>query len=424
MNRYLKYGFFILLTLGVIGTVFYLLKKPNVSVVKNVPADVDFCITFNKTEILKEGSTIENIQKDSLYRRLKTKIPAEAILIFSTVGFNPLGDFALFGKGDSYNLAWVGSNKNEFEQLIFKNSWKVIKHKTYDEVKFSEKLFLMYSWPLLLLTNKTINKENTFFIKDGKKIKKSELHHSKTVNCMAFGFINPSKLFGKNFQFIPQNGKVFVGLKSSSQDIEFLLVQPNIKLKGKMGKVPVNVSTNALFSWPLTLNKLSEIKPIPDTVVLHLKELVKKPVYGVYGEILDTFSVSNRIITYDMDAEFKLTQKITMAFKTYPGWHLEFYKNTPENNNTLVSQNTGLGLDILKLRYIEKADRYVLTTDTTKIKTGVSKDKLPAYFVYINIEKLKADPFWKSYVQSSFKEMYLYADNIEKGSMFTLKFMK
>jgi len=424
LNRVLKYGLIILFTLGVIGMVFYLLKKPSVSVLKNIPADVDFCVTFNKTEIIKESSTIETVQKDSMFRILKAKIPTHAMLIFSTVGFNPLGDLAVFGKEGSYNLAWVGSNKMEFEQLILKNSWKVIKHKTYDEVQLSDKLYLMYSWPLLLFTNKPGDRENAFFIKAGKKLKKSELQHNKTENCMAFGFFNPKKLLFRDLNLIPHKGKVYIGLKYLSKEIELLLVQPDLKLEGKLGKMPVNVNTNALFSWPLTLNKLSEIKPIPDTVVMHLKELVKKPVYGVYGEILDTFSVSDRIITYDMDAEFKLTQKITFVYKTFPGWHLEFYKNAKETDGMASSQKTGLGLDILKLRYLEKGDRYVLTTDTSKIKIALASEKLPTYFVYVNMEKLKTDPFWKSYMQTNFKQLFVYADNIEKGSMFTLKLVK
>lgn len=424
MNRYLKYGLIILLTLCIIGLVFYLLNKPNVSVVKNIPADSDFCITFNKSEVIKENASIETIQKDSMYKRIFAKIPAKAILIFTKAGFNPLGDLAIFGKNDSYNLAWVGRNKKEFEQLILKKSWPVIKHKTYNEVKLSNKLYLMYSWPLILLTNKSADKENAFFIKGGKKIRKSDLIHSKTKNCIAFGFFDPVKFLGSDLHLIPQKGRLFVGLKSSSKEIELFLVQPKVKLEGKMGIVPVKSSTNALFCWPINLDKLSEIKQVPDTVAMHLKELIKMPVNGVYGEILDTFSVSDRIITYDMDAEFKLTQKITFVYKTYPGWHLEFYKNAKETDAPAISQKTGLGLDILKLRYLEKGDRYVLTTDTSKLKVLEPNKKMPSYFVYVNVEKLKMDPFWKSYVQSNFKEVFLYADNLEKGSMFTFKLVK
>lgn len=386
-----------------------------------MPADIDFCITVNKSEILKESPSLSKVQSDSLYTKIKSKIPLQAFALFSTAGMNPLGDLAVFGKGDTYHLAWVANNKPEFEQLIVKESWKVIKHKTYDEVQLSDKLFLLYSWPMLLLTNKSRDKENAFFNKGAKKLKKRDLFHDKTKDCMVFGYFDPSKLMWRDLQLIPQKGKAFIGMKMGAKEIELLLVQPQVKLEGKMGTMQVEGSPSAFFSWPLTLNQLTEFKPLPDTVLMHLTNLIKKPVHRVYGEILDTFSVSDRRITYDMDAEFKLTQKITFVYKTYPGCYLEFYKNTPDVAVTRGSQKTGLGLDILKLTYFEKDNKYILTSDSTKIKPKGIEKKVPNYFVYVNIDKLKTDPFLKSYMQGSFKELLVYADALEKGSVFTFK---
>ena len=389
-----------------------------------MPADIDFCITVNKSEILKESTSISKVQSDSLYAKIKSKIPLQAFTLFSTAGMNPLGDLAIFGKGDTYQMAWVANNKMAFEQLIVKGSWKVIKHKTYDEVQLSDKLFLLYSWPLLLLTNKARDKENAFFNKRTKKLRKRDLYHDKTRDCMVFGYFDPSKLLWRDIQFIPQKGKAFIGVKLGAKEIELLLVQPQVKLEGKLGNMQVEGSPSGFFSWPLTLNQLTEYKPLPDTVLMHLTNLIKKPVHRIYGEILDTFSVSDRRITYDMDAEFKLTQKITFVYKTYPGCHLEFYKNTPDGTVTAGSQKTGLGLDILKLTYFEKDNRYIFTTDSSKIKPKLTIEKVPNYFVYLNIDKLKTDPFLKSYMQGSFKELYVYAEAIEKGSVFTFKLIR
>ena len=79
MKRYIKYGLIIIAALAAVGFVFYVLKKPKESVIKNIPSDVIYCFTIDKRQFLKETDFLEDILKDSLILKFKSKIPGKSL---------------------------------------------------------------------------------------------------------------------------------------------------------------------------------------------------------------------------------------------------------------------------------------------------------------------------------------------------------
>lgn len=403
----------ILLIIGY-GVGFYLKKQK--SVLKMVPAGMDYCITVNKEQVFKEILTGGEIRKDSLYTRIIQRVPAKLIAVITGSGISTLGDFAFFGKGQQINFCWVGDNKLAFEDTLKKLKLKVSHTNQYDRVILGKNQYLSYNWPVLLFSSDEKTTPELFFNNRKPKVKPGDLKHESTGDCILYGFIIPQSLQGDLLKYLPIKGKGYLGFKKSDKGLKVIYAQPEVVIKGKLGKPPRLKHTFAVCSWPVNYQQLSQIKQIPEPVASKLNTWLKVPVNHLYCEVLDTISSNQKIITYDMDAEFQLTQKVHYTYKTYPGIYLSFKKQTPDQNS--FEQPTDLGFEILKLKFIESGNYYTIFSEPHQMLT------LPDYYVYANFEMLKSDPFWKNLAQTNFNSMQLYAQPLKKGNMFVLEFEK
>ena len=395
--------------------------KPKESIIKNIPADVSYCFTINKQEFIKETSLGEELEKDSLFQKFKAKIPPKALEIYEVAGINKLGDLAIFGEtNDVLNLAWIGESKKKLKEFIKDNRLHETEYKYFNQVKISDKLFLNYRWPMLVLSNYITTENFDFFDPKVKKLKPNDLLHPATENSLLYGFIIPDRGLMLNYTFIPLYGKAFVCLKKDDKKIEVLFVQPRMKLKGKLGLPEKTPSSHALLSWPIDSQPVSKIKYIPGVVLKSLDRLLSKPVTHLYAEVLDTISTIEEKTQLDFDAEFQGTLKVIENYKTYPGLRLEFIKKTPVNANRFKrrSKPVNLGLDIFKLRFTETASSYTIESDTNSI--WVSQQNMPDYYVYANLVTLNTDPFWESFTKTTIKTLQLHAAALGKGSVFVL----
>jgi hypothetical protein len=421
LKRYIKYGLILIAAIAVMAIVFYILKKPSESVIKNIPADVSYCFTIDKKQFMVESFLAEDTKKDSLFRKIKSKIPEEAFLVYHTIGMNSLGDLAVFGEtNDEINAAWIGENEEKLTALIKQKHWPEKSFKNFNQVKISKKLYLNYKWPIVILSTKQVTESFDFFNPTLKKLSAKDLKNSKTDKCLVYGFLIPNRSLLINYPFLPLYGRAYFGIKKEDKKIEVFFIQPRMKLRGKLGipqKVPQSI---ALLSWPIDSGSIPHVKQIPSVVLGGLNQLVTKPVSHLYAEVLDTVSTYQEIIQYDMDSEFQLTQKIINHYKTYPGLRLEFLKTIPDTSNFISTQAkpTNLGLDILKLQYWENKGSYFIASEN-KLPEASSQN-IPDYYIYANLETLKTDPFWESIVKTRFKSLQLHAEELGKGSVFVL----
>ena len=412
MKRYLKYGLVVLTVFAVIGVVFYLLKRPRESIIKKIPATVSYCFTVNKEEFFKESLSTESIKQDSLFTKFKSRIPAEVFKVLNGAGVNPIGEFAVFGKDSNINVAWIGNNRQAFKDTVEKYKWQMKKHEHYEEIKINNQLYVLYEWPVILLCNRLSIESTTFFEPKSKKLNKNDLLNAKTGSCLIYGFIIPGKILSERYSWLPLKGKAFVGLNKEDKKMEIIYVQPELKLEGKLGMPEKKSQGYACFSWPVSINTINSLN-LPDTITYHLNRILAKPVNQLYGQILDTISTSEKVITYDMDEEFRLTQKLYYSFKSYPGMWLQFVKSTPDNIS-IEPHAENLGLDKLKLQFTEWPDSYILASENKPVQ------KLPKYYLYADLDLLQTDPEWQYIIKTRLKKICLHAEPFEKGSMFVL----
>lgn len=423
MKKTLLYGIIAVLLLAAAGWLYYVIKKPNISVLDHIPHDVTYCITINKSLLLKQSGSVESLRKDSMLHKLRSRLPGTAQELFKKTGFNPLGDLALFGDEHNIHFAWTGQNKDSLDRYIAQNKIRVTHFENYSYLDLAPNLFLCYKWPVLLLKNKQPNAQEPFFYRGKKGLKKENLMHESTKDCAIFGFIHPGAVLKKKLLHLPLEGKVYAGIQLNREVIKVLMVQPSLRLSGKLGTPREKPPVNALIRWPANAEAIKNTMFVPDTVQAHLSSVITKPFSGLQLELLDTFSHSQRVITYDMDEEFKLTQKVTYVYKNYPGFHLELFKAKPEHG--WVSAGTrqfNAGLDLLKLFHTELPDRYIFTSDSIRKPGPIAQ--WPDYYVYINFFKLSSDPFWKVYLNTYFEEMELYAQKMDQGTLFCLELRK
>lgn len=421
MKRYIKYGLIIIAAIAAMAIVFYILKKPSESVIKNIPADVNYCFTVDKKQFIIESFLAEDSKKDSLFKKIKSKIPVEAFLVYNTVGINSLGDLAVFGEtNDEINAAWIGENEKKLAELIKQKHWFEKRFKNFNQVKISDKLYINYKWPIVILSTKQVAESFEYFNPTLKKLNAKDLKNSKTNKCLIYGFVIPNRSLLINYPFLPLYGRAYFGIQKEDKKIEVFFIQPRMKLRGKLGipqKIPQSI---ALLSWPIDSGSIPHVKQIPSVVLSSLNQLVTKPVSHLYAEVLDTVSTYQEIIQYDMDSEFQLTQKIINHYKTYPGLRLEFLKTTPDTSNFISTpaKPTNLGLDILKLHQWENKNSYFIASEN-KLPEASSQN-IPDYYIYANLEMLKTDPFWESIIKTNFKSLQLHAEELGKGSVFVL----
>lgn len=421
MKRYIKYGLILIAAIAVIAIVFYILKKPSESVIKNIPADVNYCFTIDKKQFIIESFLAEDSKKDSLFKKIKSKIPVEAFVVYKTVGINSLGDLAVFGEtNDEINAAWIGENEKKLTELIKQKKWPEKRFKNFSQVKISEKLFINYKWPIVILSTKQVSESFEYFNPSLKKLNAKDLKNSKTDNCLIYGFVIPNRSLLINYPFLPLYGRAYFGIQKEDKKIEVFFIQPRMKLRGKLGIPQKTPQSMALLSWPIDSGSVPHIKQIPSVVLGGLNHLVTKPVSHLYAEVLDTVSTYQEIIQYDMDSEFQLTQKIINHYKTYPGLRLEFLKTAPDTSNFISTpaKPTNLGLDILKLNQWENKNSYFIASEN-KLPEASSQN-IPDYYIYANLEMLKTDPFWESIIKTNFKSLQLHAEELGKGSVFVL----
>jgi hypothetical protein len=421
LKRYIKYGLFIIAAIAIVAIIFYILKKPTESVIKNIPADVSYCFTIDKKQFFVESFLAEDTKKDSLFKKIKNKIPEEVFLICNTIGINSLGDLAVFGEtNDEINAAWIGENEEKLREIIKQKHWPEKRFKKFSQVKISDKLYLNYKWPIVILSTNQVSESFEFFNPTLKKLSDKDLKNSKTDQCLIYGFVIPNRSLLINYPFLPLYGRAYFGIKKEDKKVEVFFIQPRMKLRGKLGipkKIPQSM---ALLSWPIDSGSIPHIKQIPSVVLEEINKIVTKPLSHLYAEVLDTVSTYQEIIQYDMDSEFHLTQKIINHYKTYPGLRLEFLKTMPDTSNVISSQAkpTNLGLDIFKLYHWENKNSYFIASENKLPE--VSSQKIPDYYIYANLETLKTDPFWESIIKTSFKSLQLHAEKLGKGSVFVL----
>jgi len=395
-----------------IGIVFYMLKKPKESVLKKVPKGVGFCFTVSKEQLLKEGFSVNDFANDPLFKKLKSLIPQEAFQILNTVGINVLGEMSLFGTGESINLAWIGSNQESMIDTIEHYKWPTSKHLHYTQVKITNSLYLCYQWPVLVLCNTPDFQTKQFFDPEAKKLNRKEMIYVNTGNSLIYGFIIPEPDQIRRLMYIPLKGKAYVNVSKQDNQIQVDYMQPDLKLKGNLGVPTIQPTDYAFISWPLNVLNLNVLK-LPPPLRDSLNKSISKPVSHIYGRVLDTFSTTEKIITYDMDEEYRLTQKILDIYKSYPGLWLKFMKS-PADKTTRLPRITNMGLDILKLQFTELPDSYVIASE---IKTYVP---MPDYCVFANLELMQTDPFWQPITQTSLKKISFHAEPFEKGSKYVL----
>lgn len=428
MKRFFKYLIILIIITSVIILGYYLLKKPSQSVLKKVPADVSFCLTVNKTQLLKDSEPLSNFAQDSLYIGIKSKFPAKALRLVKSIGFNALGDMAFFGNLKQLNLAWIGKDEQSMLDTIRVHKWPVSHFKDHDQVKIDSDLYLDYRWPIVLLSNYSQGVKNDFFGSSKPKIKKSELVNPETSDYSIYGFMIPEKLWPEIGNWLPIKQKAFVGLRNQDKKIELVYVQPNLKLKGKLGDTQSKPKVVACLNWPFTQQSLSSIKQMPDTVLNNLNRLVSLPFNNVYAEVLDTISSSQRRVTYVVDEEFKLTQKIIYVFETFPGMYLQFGK--VQKSGSVYANNhfqpVNLGMDKLKLQYLQTPESFIITSDSLANIEHKQKEisRLPSYYLYVDFELLHNDPYWRMFSRNEFKTAKLYSKDLDKGSMFVIEFDK
>ena len=417
MKRYIKYGLIIIAALAVVAIVFYMIKKPKESVVKNISADATYCFTIDKRQFFKETDFLEKTFKDSFIQKLKSKIPPKAIEVYSTVGLNSLGDLAVFGeKNSEVNLAWIGNYEEKLAAIIKRYKWPEKKFKNYNQVKISDNLFINYKWPVVIISTSMYNENFDFFNPLAKKINDKDLRNTKTRDCLIYGYFIADRNTIIHYPFIPLDGKAFIGLKKDDKKIEVFFAQQKIKLKGKLGlpqKTPVSLAS---LSWPIDSQPVSSITQIPTVIMDNINKLIAKPVKHLYAEVLDTISTYQEIVRYDLDAEFQLTQKIINHYKTYPGLRIEFIKKTPDV--AAAARATNMGLEIFKLNFSESNHAYVIASEDNTPRP--SAQNLPDYYLYANLDALKTDPFWAPFIKTTFKKLELHAEALGKGSVFVL----
>ena len=394
---------------------------PKELVIEKIPADINWCFTVDKKEFLKETVLSHDILKDSLFQKLKSKLPPIALKIYKAIELNPMGDIAAFGQtDDEINVAWIGKNEKDLTFIINQNKWPEKKYKHFTEVKILDDLYLEYKWPIVLLRNKPATDDFKFFSSKTKKLTGKQLLHAKTNGSIIYGFIKPNKKFINKYSILPLGQTIFIGLKKVDSKFTVFFVQPDIQLKGKLG-TPTKIPSNfAVVSWPLNNEVVASIKPIPSVVSASLHQLLSKPFYHFYGEVLDTISTTEEYTQIDWDNEFRLTLKVREKYKAFPGLRLQFIKKMADNSNS--SQATNLGLDILKLQFAETSKYYCIASEDKQPRP--SEQNIPDYYVYANFDVLQTDPFWQPIIETSFKSLLLYAEPMDKGSVFVLTLEK
>ncbi len=417
MKRYFKYGLIIISVLAVIALVFYLLNKPKSTVLTKIPSDVTYCFTIDKTQVFKESDFLENAQKDAFFIKLKNKLPKNALKIYHAIGLNSLGDLAIFGeKNEDLNIAWIGKNEEVIAQLIKKNKWHETKFKNFNQVKISDQLYLNYKWPYLVLNSALVNENFDFFNPTIKKLTAIDMHHPKLNGCLIYGFIIIDRNFIINYPYIPLYGKAFAGVKKSATKTELYFIQRRMKLLGKLGLPKHKPKNIAVLSWPIDSQPVSKIKFIPNLAMDSINRIINKSVVHLYAEVLDTLSTYQEIVRYNLDAEFQLTQKIIHQYQTFPGMRLEFVKKVKDEVNR--DRPISLGLDIFKLTLNEINTSYIIASEhSTPL---LSNQALPDYYIYANLDRLKADPFWDTWIKTNYETLELHAENLGKGSIFIL----
>lgn len=398
---YIIFGLFVLAIVGYFIYKFYISK---IDVLSHVPKDVSFCITINNKKISEEITYLDLLKRDTLVKTAKSGIIVQTQKIIDVSGFNPLGNFVIFGKNNYYSIAWIGITKKTFFNYLKKKNQKIIKSKNYEYTILKNNYFLCFDWPLILLSNKMPDVQNGFFSNNSDKLSTEELKDETNKKSTIYGFIKPDSNLFTLLKILPIKEKAFLSINISEDETIISLIQKNYKPNGNNFIPELNKKCIMKLSCPWVFSNIDSFKILPSEIKNSFQNMLAKPVNHVNLEVLDTITSNEQVITYDMDAEFKLTQKINVRQKVYPGLYLELFKNKTDSVNAVIKS------DFFKFNLYETPNSYILKSGEKTFKT------LPYCYLYANVELLQYDPFWKSYCISTIKKIIITTTAHKKGS--------
>lgn len=363
---------------------------------------------MNNRKIANELRLIEKIKKDTFVKRSTSNFTQTIEKIIEQTGVNPLGEIVLFGNYNSYYLAWAGISKKTFYKYL-KNSKLIAKHtKNFEYVKLNNKLYLSYDWPLVVLSNKLPDLKKGFFSDKSPKISIKDLQIEENKNSTVWGFIKPDLYNSGLLKLIPIKEKTYISVIIDEQKTEFNLYQKNLKLQNQNFLPSINNKCLLVLSCPWDTLFIKSVNILPNEIVKPILKMISKPVNQLNFEVLDTITSTEQVITYDMDIEFKLTQKIYYKYKTYPGMYLELFKTQPDTQTKISSE-------FFKQKLSENTKSYVLQSGNKTF------EKLPDYYFYANIDLLRTDPFWKPFCSSHINKVEIFTSPYKNGSITKIK---
>lgn len=399
--KYLVIAAIVVATSVVVLYNFYLIK---LNVIRRVPADVSYCISFDNSKLAKEIIFLDNIKRDTLIKTGKKGFFAEAEKIIALTKINPLGKIALFGSKKSYSIAWSGISKKLLFSYLKSKKLKIEHGSNYDYVKINNKYFLCFDYPVFLMSNALPDDKKGFFSDNSKKILPDELYCQTNRNSCIYGFIKPDTLAFDLFKILPLKEKAYLSVNIGENETKIAFTQENIKLSDDYFLPETNAQCMLLLSSPWNYGFFNSMNIVPKKIKTYFGNIFSKEIEQLNFEVLDTITSTEQYITYDMDNEFKLTQKVNYKLKTYPGLYLELFKTHSDTAN--LKHNT----EFFNLELRETKSSYILKSGDKTFK------KLPPFYFYANIELLQYDPFWKEYCISAIKKITVLNSSKNKGS--------
>lgn len=410
LKKKLKYIVLFVLAAMVAGILIFRYYVKSLEIIKHIPADVSFCLTFDKKKLTVEIQYWDRIKRDTILKAAGNNLSDLADKIITSTGINPLGEIAVFGKKKSICIAWTGLSKKSFKKYLNSGKYKVEHRKNYDFVKINKSHFLCYDWPLLLLSNNLPDEKTGFYSNETKKLSILDLQSKENTNSTVFGFVNSGTSSPAFIKLLPVKEKAYISMNIGENETEIKLFQKNYMAPNTDFLPEISDSCLMVLSCPWDTAYLNSIEILPDDIIKPALKIISKPVNHINFEVLDTISSVEQIITYLLDDEFKLTQKIFYKYKTYPGLYAEFFKTREDTANISDEQ------EFFKQNFSENTKSYILQSGTKTFK------KLPLYYFYANVELLKNDPFWKNYCISAINKILITSTPQNKGSIIKIKF--
>ena len=404
MKKKVKY--LLILTISVVtGGIllfnFYLIK---LNVIRRVPSDVSYCISFDNSKLSKEIIFLDNIQRDTLIKTGKKGFFAEAQKIISITKINPLSKIVLFGSKKNFSIAWNGISKKSLFSYIKSQNLNIKHSKNYDYVKIYNKYFLCFDYPVFLMSNTLPDEKKGFFSNNIKKILPDELYCETNRNSSIYGFVKPDTMAFELLKILPIKEKAYLSVNIDENETQIVFTQKNIKLSDSYFLPETNAQCLMVLSSPWNYSFFNSINIVPHKIKTYFGKIFSKEIEQLNFEVLDTLTTTEQYITYDMDREFKLTQKVNYKLKTYPGLYLELFKTHTDTAN--LKHNT----EFFNLELLETKSSYILKSGEKTFKN------LPPFYFYANIELLQYDPFWKDYCISAIKKIKVLNSPKNKGS--------